>query len=479
MIDFSIKIKNGTDKDALAIVVAYNKAFSGGRFVYSTGKKVARKGFNAVRATNNTFKDLIGKCKEAIKALEDEEIPINEVSLRDRVDVMHKGLQWTDSDLQLYHKSEGFQRYTIPDGVDQVTLERQLKEALGKTKPNLNSIIDAAISGGTSELFGFWQGVLDGKIKPRNGKLLRASTVMSKRQTLRAVKEFRPSASFDNMDRAFYNDLTNWMSVQKVQKQRKVKKPDGEVETITETVKRFDDNTIGRHIKELKSILHLASANELISDARFSYWPVTKLKNEVVPLSKEDLLKIVDLELSGTIADVRDIFVIACFSGARISDFKKFTRQNISTEAGITYLDYVAEKTGTSVRVPLHPVATRIIDKRDGDLPQMISEQNFRSHVKEIAKKAKLNGRVVVKIRDGKPQYSEKWEAISPHSARRTFASSLFYGWFTRPMPASMCMKFTGHATEASFLLYIGADEKALQQKALEYFDFQPQMKVS
>jgi len=100
--------------------------------------------------------------------------------------------------------------------------------------------------------------------------------------------------------------------------------------------------------KTSKSILHLASLNELMTDQRFTYWPVIKLKNEVVALTKEELEKIIhlkkieDKELSETQKNIRDIFVIACFSGARISDFKGFSKENISAEAGITYLKYKA-----------------------------------------------------------------------------------------------------------------------------------------
>lgn len=173
-----------------------------------------------------------------------------------------------------------------------------------------------------------------------------------------------------------------------------------------------------------------------------------KLSNEAVPLSKEEILKIVDLDLTGTIADVRDIFIIACFCGARISDFKQFTKENVTVKAGITYISYVAQKTGTSVSVPINPIAVKIIDKHDGAFPKMIAEQNFRAYVKAIAKEAELNDRVVLKIRDGKPTYAKKWEAISPHSSRRTFASSLYYGWFGRPMPAALIMLYTGHKSE-------------------------------
>jgi len=455
MTDFSIQLKSGDGKASTARVVGYNKAFTGHRFVYSTGIKVPRKGFNEAKP-GKAIKNVLEAVEKAYRSILDDGTPLNNVTLKARTDLYKNGMQWSGGELHVYDGKK-HQSFDIPEDINRTVLEMEVKQEMTKHAPNPAKVITSITSEGTNELFGFWKAVLDGQIQPRSGKPLRKSTVDTKTQTYRIVKEFRPTAMFSGMDRKFYNAFTGWMT----------------------TEKGFDENTQGKHIKELKSILHLASANELISDSRFSYWPVTKLNNEVVALSKDEVLKISDLQLSGTIDDVRDLFVLAMFTGARISDFKKFTRENIVVQAGITYLEYITEKTGIRVKVPLHPIAVRIIEKRAGELPKMIAEQNFREYVKKIAKKAELFERVVIKIRDGKaPEYSKKWEAISPHSARRTFASSLFYGWFGKAMPASICMRFTGHRSEKSFLLYIGASDTELDKKALEYFDLQPVMKV-
>lgn len=469
MIDFSIQLKSGETKDALALLVAYSKEFTGHRFMYSTGQKVARSSFNAAKPGKH-LKDLIKLAEEAHNSLKSEGSPVNNESLKARINLFVNGIQWIDNEIHIYNGST-IERHLVNDGVSRPQLEKLLKTELTKAKPNTTKVINGVLSGGTNELFGFWQGVIDGTIKPRAGKTLRKSTLKAKRQTLILLKEFDPLASFEKMDMKFYNDFTGWMAKQTIKKE----KQDG----TSETLKRFDSNTIGKHVKDIKAILHLAYRNELLNNDRFRYWPVTKESNEVVALSKDEVLKINSLELSGTIADVRDLFILACFLGVRISDYKQFKKEALETTGGITFFSYVQEKTGTRVKIPVHPIALAILEKREGEFPEMIAEQNFRAYTKDICEAAELNDRVVIKIRDGKPEYKKKWQAISPHSARRTFASSLFYGWFSKPMPASLCMRYTGHRTEKSFLLYIGASEKELNEKALEYFDVQPQMKVS
>lgn len=468
---FALQLKSASTKTSLVFLVAYHKAFTAHRFIYSTGIKVTVKGFDKARP-GNVLKGLLKTANMAYDSLRNEGQAINNTSLKSRIDLLRNRIAWTDNELAIWddHKKK-VEYYTLPDGLDRKALEEKLQKELKKSKPEIAKIIQGVLADGATSLFGFWQGVLDGKIKPRAGKALRKSTLKTKRQALVLVKEFDPHASFEKMDMRFYNSFTGWMSEQKVTQ----KQDDG----TTKTLPRFDGNTIGRHVKDLKAILHLANRNELLTNDRFKYWPVTKEKNEVVTLDKEEILKINSLELSGTKKDVRDIFVLACFLGPRISDFKQFKKESLQTSAGVTFFQYVQEKTGTLVTIPVHHIALEILEKRGGEFPQMISEQNFRSYIKDICKDTKLNDRVIIKIRDGKPEYKKKWEAISPHSARRTFASSLFYGWFNKPMPASLCMRYTGHKTEKSFMLYIGAKEADLDKKALEYFNVQPQMKAS
>lgn len=468
MIDFSIQLKSGKTKEALALIVAYSKEFKKHRFVYSTGVKVLRSSFNAAKP-GKELKELLVKAEQAYKSLTDEGHPVNNESLKARIKLFISRIQWLDNEVHILNGS--IEKYAINEGVDRSHLEKLLNNEFQKARPNTKKVVESVLSGGTNELFGFFQAVIDGTIKPRAGKPLRKLTIKAKKQTLTLLKEFNPNASFSQMNMSFYNEFTSWMASQTIEK----KNDEGKIEKV----KRFDANSIGKHIKDLKSILNLAHKNELLDNDRFRHWSVVKESNEVIALSKDEVLKINSLELTGTKDDVRDLFILACFTGCRISDFKQFKKESLQTTAGITYFQYTQQKTGSRVSIPLHPIALAILEKRNGEFPRMISEQNFRYFLKDICEAAKLNDSVLTKIRDGKSEYKKKWEAISPHSARRTFASSWFYGWFSKPMPAALVMRYTGHKSEKSFLLYIGASEIDLNAKALEYLDFQPQMKVS
>lgn len=466
-LNFSPELKS-PDKNgqSLVLIVAYSRIFESNRFVLSAGVKVKAKTFNKARP-GKVIDNLLKICRDAVTSLNDEGKEISKASLSARIQAMRRGYAWIDpeekTEIQVWTGKPEY--FAIPDGVDRNALESDLINESAKHKPDYCKVIATNLAQGKTGLFGFWDDVLTGKIRPKGGKDLRASTVSTKRQTYEIVREFSPGATFEDMSMKFYNEFTAWMGKQRVY----TTGPDGK--RISKP--RFDRNTQGKHVKELKSILNLAYRNELMQNDRFRFWSVVQESNNVVTLNREEVLKINALELSGVRENVRDIFILACFLGPRISDYKSFRKESISVVAGVTWFEYVQEKTDQLVRIPVHPIAKAILDKRDGDFPEMISEQNFRYNLKSICEDAELFDRVIVKIRDGKPEYKKKFEAISPHTARRTFATSLFYGWFSKPMPASLCMRYTGHRTEKSFMLYIGATDKDLEEKALEYFDVQ------
>jgi len=452
-LQFKIQLKAGKTKTASALLLAYNKAFTGHRFIMSTGIEVKRTGFDVARP-GKALKDFIAIAEKASEDLRTEGVPLNNATLKQRIELMAKKFVLSGSQLSVWFNNKAT-AYTIPDGIDTKALTKAIEGELTKAKPDLHRVVASHFTQGANELFGFWEAVVDGKVKTKSGEKLRPISIINKRQTLKIVKAYNSNLSFVDMDVKFYNNFRTYL--------------EGE---------GYEPNSIGKHFKELKSILHRAKANGYNINEGFIGWAVTREQNEVVALSKEDVLAIANLEITGSKKDVRDIFVMACFLGLRIGDFPKLKKENFVVRNGLEFFDYVQEKTGASVSVPVLPQLQQIISAWSA-WPKMISEQNFRSQLKSICKLAGLNDRVVIRIREGKPEYKIKWEAISPHSARRTFASALFYGWWANPLTAAYTMQYTGHESEKTFMLYIGASKKDKEAKAVEMLGLKPQMKIA
>lgn len=199
-----------------------------------------------------------------------------------------------------------------------------------------------------------------------------------------------------------------------------------------------------------------------------------KVKKEINHpyLSFAELEKIEKAELSDSLSNVRDWLIISCYTGQRISDFKNFTASKIRMEEEKPLLEFKQKKTSKLMTIPVHPKVVEILKKRDGEFPNWISDQKYNDYLKKVCKEAgineKIKGSKKVKVAEKKYRKEEgiyeKWELVSSHIGRRSFATN-FYG----DIPTPHLIFMTGHTTEKMFLEYIGKSEK---DKALELFNY-------
>ncbi|MEN9655798.1 MAG: Cellulophaga phage phi46:3 [Bacteroidota bacterium] len=129
---------------------------------------------------------------------------------------------------------------------------------------------------------------------------------------------------------------------------------------------------------------------------------------------------------------VRDNLIIGLWSSLRVSDF--LTRLNVSNiEDG--FIKIKTMKTKTFVNIPIHWQVKSILEKRNGRLPEKISEQKFNDNIKILARIVGIDDLMVggvVKV-DKKTKVKrkvigtyKKWELITSHVGRRSFCTNLF-----------------------------------------------------
>lgn len=213
-------------------------------------------------------------------------------------------------------------------------------------------------------------------------------------------------------------------------------------------------NTIGRYLQNLRLIFGVAvqEGYEVYFD-----WKSIKAKKEKVEnivLSEAELDKLAALDLSGNerLRNVRDMFLISAYSGFRHSDVNNLTPNNINRDKGIIRIHQI--KTGGLVEVPLHKNLLRVLDDRNFTLPHPVSSTNYNKYIKECCFLAELNDKVEIKKVVGgkrKLQTYEKWQLVTSHTARRSFATNLYL----RGVNEELIMSFTGHVSRASFYKYI------------------------
>ncbi len=187
---------------------------------------------------------------------------------------------------------------------------------------------------------------------------------------------------------------------------------------------------------------------------------LVKTQNEKaykVYLTPEELEIIKNAEMpSESLSNARDWLYISCFLGQRVSDLLRCSSDKIKKVDGGEVLDLTQKKTEKAVMVAILPEVTEILSKRNGQFPYPISSQKYNDYIKQVCRIAGLNTLTKGAIFDSKTNRKidgtfEKWQLISSHVGRRSFATN-YYGKYS----TTFLMAQTGHTSERSFLTYIG-----------------------
>jgi integrase len=225
-------------------------------------------------------------------------------------------------------------------------------------------------------------------------------------------------------------------------------------------VKNYTKNTIGSVIKEIKVFMNNANDIGLTVCTGHLHRKFITLEetSDSIYLNTEELMKIYNLELTNiTLERVRDLFIIGCFTGLRYSDLAQITPENFVNKG--RDIKIKTEKTGVTVIIPLHEAIIKILEKRNGRAPEPYRDQPMNRYLKVIARLAGLTEKVSKSVTRGGVRVTTiyfKWELVTVHTARRSFATNAF---IARVPPISI-MKITGHKTERAFLKYIKVSEE-------------------
>lgn len=205
--------------------------------------------------------------------------------------------------------------------------------------------------------------------------------------------------------------------------------------------KDLSDNSIGVYIKCWKRAGKIAfkkgwHTNPVFDDEDFM---ILKEETPDIYLDEDKIDRIYNQKVPIAHYDIaRDWFVLDCFLGLRISDLQRIGVKDFDGK----HFQFVNQKTGAHVAIPIHRHVKAIIKKRKG-LPPAITEQKFREYIKEVACLAKLNDKFIYKItKGGKLQVFEykEWEMVSPHTCRRSFITNLL----KLGIPHAQVMKLAG-----------------------------------
>lgn len=227
-------------------------------------------------------------------------------------------------------------------------------------------------------------------------------------------------------------------------------------------------NSIGTHMKVIKVFMKEGFERNLHTNVSFklSGFKVVTEETDAPYLNTEELKKIYELDLSGSAKydRIRDLFIVGCWTGLRYSDWSQVHKGTVYNN---DYLRLKTVKGDRIVVIPLHRYVKKILEKYDYNLPPVISNQKLNDYLKEISKMAIIDDKVSNSMTKGGIRVSitnEKWEKVSTHTARRSFATNMYI----MNVPSLTIMAITGHKTEKAFLRYIKVSPEQHASKLLK-----------
>lgn len=233
-------------------------------------------------------------------------------------------------------------------------------------------------------------------------------------------------------------------------------------------------NYIGKHIKSLKTIMRSARDEGLHKNMEIERKAFKTISEPVEPiyLTQEELNRIYELDLSDNkhLSDVRDVFLVGCYTAQRFSDYSVIKKSNIIEKDGMKYIKLVQQKTGEICQIPVSPECETILKRYDYTLPKTF-EQKVNEMIKLIGERAKITDLIHVEENRGGMKVKKdvrKCELIKTHCARRTGCSLMYLAG----IPTIDIMKVSGHRTETEFLKYIriSKEETAIKLALHPYF---------
>jgi len=305
----------------------------------------------------------------------------------------------------------------------------------------------------TINLLNYIDTYIQGKEKKhRDGA--RSQTLKSYRQTLKQLKEFEFDSGYkvdyDFINKDFLTAFTNYMQNKKYRGNS-----------------NYSMNTIAKHVKNFRVFMNASFEDDMHNNLKFKKFSIETEVTKAIYLTLEEQEKMLKLDLSETphYELARDIFIIGCEIGQRISDYKDLSKHEIVVHNDEEFIKIIQQKTRKTVFCKITPAIRYIMNIRyKGSFPPKIAEQKLNDYIKKVGQKAGINEIIKHTITRGNKIIESKipkFELIMGHSARRSYATLKYKA----KMPVHDIMLLTGHSDLKSFKLYIrNSDEDQVAQ---------------
>lgn len=316
--------------------------------------------------------------------------------------------------------------------------KKELDKILNPNKVTKSNILD---------FFSFFKSIIEEskigtRLNPMSGKRISPNTIKTYVTTYQHLlgyqKLFKRKIDFNTVDLDFYFDYKKYL-----------------IDNL-----KLSTNSIGKHIQIIKMLMNDATERGINDNLAFKSKRFATVREKVDSVYlKENELSILgsyDLSAETRLEKVRDLFLIGCYTGLRFSDFSILNPKAIEERM----IEIKQQKTNENIVIPIRDEVAKILDKYNGNLPTVISNQKMNKYLKEICEKIDcLQVKETITYTKGGQtivQNIEKYKLISTHTARRSFCTNEYLAG----TPTITIMAISGHKTEKSFMRYIKVTPK-------------------
>jgi integrase len=226
---------------------------------------------------------------------------------------------------------------------------------------------------------------------------------------------------------------------------------------------KFKDSSHGKTIKHLRWFLQYIKFEGPIKDLRIR--TIKPSERNIIHLTLPELIALenVDVSYSIEMQKAKDMFLLGCYTGLRVSDLKRINKHRIENSA----INMTLKKNRTEVSIPLLTQTKAILEKYDYSAPK-ISEQQVNESIKLVCAKAKINKKVFFKAKKAGQLIETlhpKHSLITTHCAGKTFISLAGERWGLSPTDIAAIV---GKDIKTILGYYLKPDTEIAKQKMIE-----------
>ena len=340
----------------------------------------------------------------------------------------------------------------------------------------------------TTEFEKFINASTTGKRLTVNGKKLTKGAIENYGYTLLLIKEYE---MFYQTQLRIY--LLNKSSLKTIQKEKKYwLKFYRQFANFLYKQKSCFDNYVSTTFKNIKTFFNYLLFEKALPVGQYHKLFKTPHKQFTpIVITPEQLNFLITNQefydsLTPSLQRIRDIFIIGCTVGLRVSDLMRLKKTNIINSDTETYLKIHTQKTGTEIKIPLPNYAVDILNKytkknNNYVLPQL-AKVNINKHLKQLAEKADWTHNLpksmskqgkIVEMKNKQGKCYRFCDHITSHTMRRTAITTLLI----LGVPELVVRKLSGHsAGSKEFYKYISIahdySNQQLKQAHHKLFNF-------